>query len=100
MEGAAQGSPREGVRSGLRHTEADTLQSSEFSIILNPDTLQSSEFSIILNSCAGINRVFVSAVHLDWVAKVISKKRVVLKRGHQEGKHKCKIVWASSDWVF
>ena len=86
MEGAAQGSPREGVRSGLRHTEADTLQSSEF--------------SIILNSCAGINRVFVSAVHLDWVAKVISKKRVVLKRGHQEGKHKCKIVWASSDWVF
>lgn len=37
----------------------------------------------------GINRVFVSEEYKPWVHSVISKKRHVERRGHQEGKHKC-----------
>tara|TARA_B100001113_G_C20704232_1_gene446481 strand:- start:306 stop:467 length:162 start_codon:yes stop_codon:yes gene_type:complete len=53
-----------------------------------------------LHPRAGINRVFVSAVHLDWVANVISTKRWVKHGGHLEGKRKCVIDWPSSGWVF
>jgi hypothetical protein len=37
----------------------------------------------------GINRVFVSDEFKPWVHTVITTKRHVENRGHQEGKHKC-----------
>ena len=39
----------------------------------------------------GKNRVLVSDKYVHFVTKVISKKRHVKKRGHQEGKHQCKV---------
>jgi len=75
---------------------------SEFGILNYCTLTYPSEFGILnyLHPRAGINRVFVSAVHLDWVANVISTKRWVKHGGHLEGKRKCVIDWPSSGWVF
>ena len=36
----------------------------------------------------GINRILVSAEYMPMFMKMIEKKRLVGRRGHQEGKHK------------